>query len=330
MKPEELSQRLNEIAGGFQASQLLFVAVRAGVFEKLMEPRTAEQVAAAFGWSPRGTRMLLDGLLALELVEKQDGIYQNAPISTACLVPGAPTDQRHILTHKANGWAGWGLLEEAVRTGTSALGPRDRSQEDLRSFICGMADIARMSARSMLEAVDLAPYRRMLDVGGGPGAYSIAFMEAHSGLEATIFDVPDVIPIAREQVEAAGLRDRVSYREGDLTRDPFESGYDLVLVSNIIHSFSTGENQALIRKCFEALEPGGLLILKDFLLDPGRTGPPFGLIFAVHMLVHTEGGDTYTLDEAAAWTDAAGFQPGRVIELTPHTRLWLARKPGKN
>lgn len=325
MEMPESVRRLDALSSGFQRSQILFTALRGDVFSHLDQPRSAEDIAARTGWHPRGARMLLDGLLALELVEKENGLYRNAAAASECLVPGAPYDQRHILMHKANNWASWSRLEEVVRTGENP--PRgEHSEEELRAFILGMNDIAKESARGMIEALDLSPYRRMLDVGGGPATYTIAFVEANPELQGTVFDLPPVTDIGREQVSKAGLEDRIDFVAGDLTTDELGSGYDLVLVSNIIHSYNSETNQALVRKCYDALQPGGLLIIKDFLLDAGRTGPAFGLIFALHMFVNTEAGDTYEVDEVAHWAKTAGFSEGRLLDLTPQSRMWLATK----
>ena len=325
MEMPESVRRLDALSSGFQRSQILFAALRGDVFSHLDQPRSAGDIAARTGWHPRGARMLLDGLLALELVEKENALYRNAAIASECLVSGAPYDQRHILKHKANNWAAWSRLDEVVRTGENP--PHgERNDEDLRAFILGMNDIAKESARGMIEALDLSPYRRMLDVGGGPATYTIAFVEANPELHGTVFDLPPVTAIGREQVAKAGLEDRIDFVAGDLTTDELGSGYDLVLVSNIIHSYNSETNQALVRKCYDALEPGGLLIIKDFLLDAGRTGPAFGLVFALHMFVNTEAGDTYEVDEVAHWAKAAGFSKGRLLDLTPQSRMWLATK----
>ncbi len=326
MQQPELVRQVDAISAGFQRSQILFTALRANVFSHLEEARTAEEVASALDWSPRGTRMLLDGLVALELLRKDNGRYQNGDAASQCLVPGAPLDQTHILTHKANGWNSWAQLGEVVRTG-EGLPRKPRSEDQLRAFICGMNDIAKESAKGMVEAIDLSRYRHVLDVGGGPASYSIAFLKAHPEMRATVFDMPEVVPIGREQAKKACLADRIDFVPGDLTTDPLGAGYDLVLISNIIHSFSGEMNRTLVQKSFDALEPGGMLIIKDFLLDAERTGPAFSLIFALHMLLHTEGGDTYTVDEVGGWTQDAGFAPGELADLTPQTRLWLAKKP---
>lgn len=330
MDPKDFTQYLDEIATGYQRAQMLFTAVQGGVFGHLEAEQPADAVAEALGWSPRGTRMLLEGLVSLGLVEKRGAYFINAPIAAECLVPGAPRSQIHILTHKAHGWTAWSRLAEAVRTGTSVNTPNaERTEAERRAFICGMADIARDSARTLAAAIDLTGYRRLLDIGGGPATYAIELCKAYPGLEATVLDLPEVVPIAREGIEAGGLESRITVMAGDLRADPMPPGHDVMLLSNIIHSYSAEQNQALIRRCCEALEPGGLLLIKDFLMDADRTGPPFAQVFALHMLVHTESGDCYTVEDVADWTRAAGFVRGRRTDLTGQSRVWAARKPGR-
>ncbi len=319
---------VNALSTAFIRSQVLFTANALDLFSVLEHPSSADEVARQRELDPRGARMLLDGLVALELVTKTDGCYQNGPAASACLVPGKPAYQGHIVRHQSHGWGMWGRMPETIRTGRAVnTGVCERSPEELRAFILGMSDIGRQSAADMLGVLDLSPYRHMLDLGGGPGTYSIAFLNAHPQMRATLFDRPEVCDIAREQVDAAGLGARFEYRSGDFVSDPIGDGYDLILVSNIIHSLGAEKNQALMRACFDALEPDGLLIVKDFLVDPDRSGPAFSLLFALRMLLATGEGDTYTEEELSGWTRAAGFGPGRLLDLTPQTRLWLVRKP---
>lgn len=323
----EFMERIGELASGFQRSQILFTANEANVFPLLEEERSAEEVAERLGWDSRPARMLLDGLVALELVRKNRGRYRNEPIASACLIPGKPAYQGHYLRHQHNGWDTWSRLAEAVRTGRAVQTRPERTPEELRHFILAMAEIGRQSAAEMLNAVDLSSYSHMLDVGGGPATYPIVFLERHPHMRGTVLDRPAVVEIAKEQVRQAGLTSRIAYIPGDFLETDFGHGYDLVLVSNVIHMLSPDANREVIRRCFDALEPGGLLIVKDFLTDDERTGPPFTLVFALHMLVNTGQGDTYPASEVAAWTDAAGFEPGSIVDLTGRSRLWLARKP---
>lgn len=342
----DLAAKLDAIAEGFIHAQILFTGVRSGVFQHLGEPRSASEVADALGWDERGARMLLDGLVGLEIIAKEDGRYRNTELSSRCLVPGGDAYQGHILEHRANGWEAWGRLIEAVASGgpvedlgkpmpqqgrefgePSTGNGEDEEDQRLRAFILGMDDTGRHSARDMLKLVDVSACEHMLDIGGGPGSYSIAFLEANPRMRATLIDRPKVIEIAREQAAKEGLEDRFEFVAGDLLTDDFGRGYDLVLLSNIVHMLGPEDNEALVRRCADAMESGGLLIIKDFIVDDGRTGPAANLFFALHMLVHTQGGDTYTESEVMGWTRGAGLEDAGMKSLTPRTKLWLAQKP---
>ncbi|HNR30719.1 MAG TPA: methyltransferase [Candidatus Hydrogenedentes bacterium] len=323
----EFTGKISEMANAFRQSRILFAAHDHNVFAFLEEDRGADDVAQRIGCSVRGTTMLLDGLVALDLVTKHGGRYRNGPVATTCLVPGKPAYQGAILRHTQRSWDAWSRLSEAVRTGTGVKqGSHRPATGELRDFILGMSNIAFLSAPDLLEHIDIAPFKHLLDVGGGPGTYTITFLKANPRLRATIMDLPPVIEIARDQVAVAGLEERVAYRPGDCTADDLGSGYDLILVSNIVHILSADQNARLVRKCHDALESGGTLIIKDFLTDPDRSGPAFSLIFALHMLLHTEAGGTYSIEEVRRWTDDAGFLPGELKSLTPKTRLWAAQK----
>jgi SAM-dependent methyltransferase len=145
-------------------------------------------------------------------------------------------------------------------------------------------------------------------------------------MRATIVDLPDVLPIAEQQARHAGLEERIAFQAGDLTCDPFRQGVDLILLSNIVHSYSFDQNRDLVKRCYEALVKGGMLIIKDFFVEPNRSGPPYSLVFALHMLLHTEAGDAYSTHDVAEWTTEAGFPPGKLVDLTPQSRLWLVTK----
>ena len=323
---KELVDRINGLARGFMHSQVLFEANEAGVFGLLEEPHTAGDVAEFTGWDTRAARMLLDALLALELLEKENGRYWNTPTVSKCLIPGRPAYQGHIISHMYNLVPRWARLGDALSAGTGARSEEDRDEAELRSFILGMSDIGKFSAAELFDALDLSGRRHLLDIGGGPGTYALTFLAKHPETQATLFDLPPVLDIAREEVEKTDLAERMTYRPGDMTTDDLGEGYDVALLSNIIHMFGPEQNLDVFRRCYSALAPGGLFIIKDFLVDDDRSGPPFSLLFALNMLVGTENGDTYTYAEVDNWASEAGFVNGRSMELTPQSRLWLCEK----
>lgn len=323
----DFADTISRISTGFVHSQILFTGINAGVFDFLEKARTAREVADELGWSPRGVRMLLDGLVALELLRKDGQTYSNTEAASECLVEGKEHYQGDIIRHQQNGYEAWGKLSEAVEKGESLEGERrERTPEELQNFILGMSNIGKMSARDMLQGLDLSACTHVLDLGGGPATYSLEMLKANPSMQATVFDMPDVIQIAKGQVAKAGMDERFNFMKGDFTKDDIGSGYDLILVSNIIHSLGTSANRELMRKCAKALVSGGKLLIKDFLTDKDRLGPPFSLVFALRMLLHTPEGDTYPLDEVRQWTRDAGLEDGELIELTPQTRIWVAKK----
>ena len=319
--------QINAIANAFKRSQILFTAVEANIFPLLQDECSAASIAQQRDWSERGTAMLLDGLVALGLVHKHNGNYRNSPAAAACLIPGREGYQGDIIRHTRNACETWAQLNQAVRTGTGVkTGSHRFDSEELRDFILGMSNIAFLSAPDMLQHIDLSPFRHMLDVGSGPATYPIAFLNAFPKLHATIFDLPPVIEIAREQVHKANLLHRCNFIPGDYYNDDLGTGYDLILLSNVIHSMGPPDIQRLFQNCFNALEPGGTLIVKDFLTNQDHSAPAYSLIFALHMLIHTEQGGTYSEADIAAWTQQAGFVNGRLLPLTEKTRLWLVQK----
>ena len=241
-----------------QDVQILYTAFDAGLFDFFETPRTAADIAGELDWSERGTAMLLDGLVALDLVTKEQLSYKNTAAASACLAKTGCAYQGHILRHNQNSWNDWMLLEERVKTGTCEPKGENRTGAPLRDFILGMRDIATISAREVLDTLDLSEYKHVLDLACGPASYAIAFLQQYPEMRATLFDKPEVIEIAREQVMDAGLVDRFSFIRGDCMKDNLGEGYDLVFMSNIIHSFSDEENAALVKR---DMTPSFLVVL---------------------------------------------------------------------
>jgi cyclopropane fatty-acyl-phospholipid synthase-like methyltransferase len=186
---------------------------------------------------------------------------------------------------------------------------------------------ATLRAPTLVRAVGLDGVRRVLDLGGGSGAYSIAFAQAKADLTADILDVEQVAPIARRHIDAAGLADRVKVRVGDLHDDSYGTGYDLVLLSAICHMLSPQENRVVLAKVHAALAPSGRVVIQDFILHPDKTGPKTGVLFALHMLVGTHAGSSYSEPEYTNWLRDAGFAEVRRLPLPGPTDLVIARRP---
>ena len=198
-----------------------------------------------------------------------------------------------------------------------------RCQDWTEAFIAAMHRNASERAPLVVRAVGAENIRRMLDVGGGSGAYSIAFAQANSELRADILDLPAVEPIARRHIQEAEMGDRVQVRGGDLRTGRLGEGYDLVFVSAICHMLSPEENLDLLRRCREALVPGGRVVIQDFILEADKTAPRFAALFALNMLVGTRGGSSYSEPEYSGWLGEAGFREIRRARLPGITGLMI-------
>lgn len=323
---------IESVAHGYQMAAILLGALRAGLFEGLAHaPRTAAELAEDCRLDARATETVLLALAAHGFLARDGDRFALAPGYGDFLTRVGSHSMVSILRHNANLLPRWLRLEETLRTGRPVDLPRptEDGESGLRDFICGMADISRASSHAVINALGLArgerSYRRMLDLGGGPATAAIAFAQALPELEAVVFDLPAVVEIAREQIADAGLENRITTRAGDLHTDGLGERFDLVYISNIIHMLAPGETGGLFGKVRAALEPGGTVIVKDFLLDDDRMTPVFGAVFSVNMLLGTPGGKSYTLSETRDLLRAAGFGDFETLEVATHSRLLVAR-----
>jgi (2Fe-2S) ferredoxin/ubiquinone/menaquinone biosynthesis C-methylase UbiE len=307
--PDELAQSIR----GFQESRVILTALELDLFTAIQSGATAAQAAATAGTEARATEMLLNALASLDLVRKEGAVFHNAPVAARFLTAGSPDSARMAMLHTARLWHRWSGLTECVRTGTTV--PDDeRGAEGTEAFIAAMHNNARQRAAQLAQAV-AGGTNRMLDVGGGSGAYAIAFAQANPRLHAEVFDQPAVLAIAGRHIREAGLEERIATRVGDLRTDEFGGGYDLVLISAICHMLPEEENRDLLARSFRALAPGGRVVIQDFLLRADKTGPRAGALFSLNMLVNTEGGASYSEEEYTAWLREAGFGEVRRVPL---------------
>lgn len=319
-----LPDDVHELIRGFMPSRAVLTALELNLFTAVANGASPDVVAERIQASPRGTEALLHALAALKLLHKKNGIFKNTPLSARFFVDASPDSARKALLHTANLWPRWSNLTGSVRAGTPA--PRTGDGEWAKTFIAAMDRNARERAQGIVNAVGPEDIRRILDLGGGSAAYSIAFARANPKVTAEVLDLPDVIPLTQEYIRQVGLSDRIHARVGDMLADPLGDGFDLVLLSAICHMFSAEENQALFQRAYAALVPGGRLLVQDFILEPEKTAPRFAALFALNMLVGTRGGSTYSEPEYGAWLTAAGFTEVRRIRLPGPAGMLIATR----
>ena len=316
---------------GFMQSRIILTAAELDLFTKIDDrPAAAQSIAEDGGLDPRATERLLNALTAFGLLKKEQGIYRLTE-------KGAPLSSRHAETvlpmvlHQAHLWETWSRLTDVVRRGPSpqrwVSGP-EQEEESRRAFIGAMHVVGRNLSRETARFADPLRFKRLLDIGGASGSYTMAFLRENPGMTAVLFDLEGVVPLAAERLEREGLLDRVTLVAGDFYQDELPGGCDVALLSAIIHQNGPRENLALYSKIHRALEPGGILIIRDHIMDESRTVPPSGAVFAVNMLVNTPSGDTYTFAEVKETLEAAGFAEVRQTKVgIGMDSLVEARKP---
>jgi len=307
---------LHALIRSFQGAAVLAAAAELDLFAALEgKPRAAAILAKRLRCDLRGLTVLLNALAALGLATKRGGRYTLAQGIAEVLTPCGPRTGLAMAQHQANCMRRWAQLASVVKTGLPAQRtPSVRGAAgDQESFIAAMDNISAPAAGAVARRVRPLKFDQLLDIGGASGTWTIAFLRACPSATAVLFDLPPVVPMADRRLKSAGLRDRVRLVPGDFTSDPLPAGADLAWVSAIVHQNSREENRGLFGKVFTALAPGGRIAIRDILMDASRTRPLSGALFAVNMLVGTEGGGTFTFGELREDLESAGFTGAAIL-----------------
>ncbi len=295
---------LNELIWGYRASRALQVASGLGVFTVLSgRVMGSEEIAEKCRSKAGLTEKLLIGCAAMGLLEKKEGRYKNSALAEKYLVRGREFYQGDMIAHSANVMEYWNRLEDEIRIEEKR---GDKGAEGHRNFIMGMANIAAAGRAQMFaEKIDLTGRRKLLDIGGGPGSYSIAACRRYRELEAVVFDLPETIAITRQIIAEEGMEDKVCVREGDWETDSFGEGGDVALLSNVLHGAVSGAEMKL-EKARDSLVAGGLLVVQEFLLNDEKSGPLIPALFNIMVGAYSEG-------ELLSLIKEAGFAGGEIV-----------------
>ncbi len=273
------------LSTAYWESQTLLTANRLRLFDALADgARSADEVAAALQLDPRSTALLLRACVGLGFLKQAAGRFENTPVAATFLVSRSPAFMGNVIRYSDQLYATWGKLEDALRTGKPALPAEAYLGDDparTRGFVMAMHERAQGIARALVPILDLQGRKTMLDVGGGPGTYSVLLTERFPGLCSEVLELPGVAAVARELVAAAGASARVTLRDGDYHVSDFGSGKDVVLMSGMFHRESAQTCRNLIERAAACLNPGGLLVVSDVFTDEGGAQPTFAAMFEV-------------------------------------------------
>lgn len=322
---------LLQLSGGYWSTCALHAAVQLDFFSILDGgARTSEDVATSAATEPRATAMLLDALVALGLLEKSDSTYQTTPFASACLAKKTPGYLGHIIMHHHHLVEGWSRLSEAVVSGVPVRKKisHDAVESVRESFLMGMFNLASLLAPKIAKSIDLSACQQLLDLGGGPGTYAIHFCLANPQLSAQIYDLPTTRQFAEATVERFTLSERVHFTPGDYLEDPVPTGFDAAWLSHVLHADGPESCKILLRKAVAALNPGGMLLIQEFIMNDEKNGPLFPALFSLNMLIGTEKGQSYSQKELTAMMKDAGLSDiSRLdIDLPNGAGIMLGRK----
>lgn len=326
--PPELLQ----MSGNYWSTCVLHAGVKLDLFTPLhAAPATAAELSARLGLNERGLGMLLDALAALELLSKDGQRYQATPFTAQFLSTDSAGYLGHIILHHHHLVDSWARLDEAVRSGQPARRrvSHDSDEIERESFLLGMFNLAMLLAPRVVKQIDLATNKRLLDLGGGPGTYAIHFCLQNPELQATIFDLPTTRPIAEKTINRFNMQARINFVAGDFQNDSLPGGYDVAWLSHVLHGEGEGGCANMLQKTVEALAPGGLLLVQEFILADTRDSPLFPALFSLNMLLGTPQGKAYSEGEIKALLVAAGLENVERLpmELPNGAGVMCGRKP---
>lgn len=327
-------ERIYQLAWGFAPPLVLEAAIRHRVFDVLdAGPMTVEQIAQATGTSVRGLSAILNVLVGLSFLARDaQGSYALTAESAAFLVSTKPSFQGGIIKHTSTQLIpNWLELNTVVQTGkpTASVNQEGQGAAFFQELVPDIFPMSYPAAQELAAHLGLAAggATSALDLAAGSGVWGIALAQSAPALRVTAVDWPEVIPVTQKIVERFGLTSRFSFSHGDLLQADFGAGHNVATLGHILHSEGIERSKALLARTFAALASGGTIAIQEFLVNPDRSGPVQGLIFAVNMLVNTDTGDTYSFDEISAWLREAGFTNPRTIPTHGPSPIILATKP---
>ncbi len=330
--PDAMLSRLLHIHFSFAPAKILSTALQLKLFSHIAAGnQTAKAIARAAHTDERGTRIELDGLVALDLLGKRGGVYRLTPLASRYLVRESPDYFGSMMEHDVL-WDAWTPLASVVRTGRPyrKVEERKKAESFFPALVRSLHIMNRGPAQRVAEVLGAGKTRhglRVLDVASGSGVWGIAMAEADCMARVVAQDFPGVLSTTREYVRRHGLGKQFEYLPGDLGVVDFGQGkFDVALLGNIVHSEGERSSRELFKRLHQALKPGGCVVIIDMIPNDERTGPAFPIFFAINMLVNTTSGDTYTLAEYKQWLTAAGFRRIRRVEIGSHSPVIMATR----
>ena len=302
--------KLLETSGSYWRACTLHAGVKMDVFSHIGDDELmGEEVAGQLNANEDGVKRLLNALTAMGLLTKAKERYANTAASKALLVKDSPDYIGYIISHHHHLVSAWSQLPQAVKSGQQVRERFSFSEgEERESFLLGMFNLAMNIAPQVADHINLKGRRHLLDLGGGPGTYAIHFCLANPDLRATVYDLPTTRPFALQTIERFGLSSRIDFVEGNYLEDGLDGSYDVAWLSHILHGEAPEACQDLIRKTVSVLQPAGLILIHEFILNDNLDGPLFPALFSLNMLINTPDGQSYSESQLVSLLSGSGVK----------------------
>lgn len=312
---------LLETSGNYWNTCVLHASVKLQIFTIIGDDVLGlEQIAQACNGDVRAVTMLLDALVSMELLSKEEGRYRNTSISEQYLSKESDDYRGYIIMHQHYLMHSWVQLDKSIIFGgpvSPVVG--ERTEVELESFLMGMFNIAMDMAPLVVKEIDLSKRKHLLDLGGGPGTYAIHFCKNNPHLKATVCDLPTTRPFAQKTIDRFELADRINFKDVDFLNQDIPGTYDAAWLSHILHGEGPDEATMIIQKAVSALEPGGLIFIHEFILNNTMDGPMWPAVFSLNMLLGTSKGQSYSEEQLSNMLSACGVKEiKRIIFPSPN------------
>ncbi|MFQ6084429.1 MAG: methyltransferase [Candidatus Aminicenantia bacterium] len=305
---------------------VLFTAIRLKTFSILSNREmTAEEISSSCGAVPRLLKALLDACDSMGLVISKNGKYMNSHFSKVYLVEGKPHYVGDLIELQYSESKQWDKLYDIVIGSNNLIDSQDIEKVNYRTFIRAMNNLGMIGeAEALKNAVDLSGCKEMVDAGGGSGLYSIVLCQKYPELRSTILDVSDALIVAKELIAGYKEKERIKFRETDITKESFGKNIDVVLLSDVVYDESTAA--AILRNAYKSLRQNGTLILRGYYSDPDNSKPLFGALFVLGQLVFDPNRKILSISSLRKYVNDIGFNAIKISALTERSMCLIARK----
>ncbi len=327
MTPNQTFEEFREMIYTFRLPRIVLSAMDLDLFNKIgSRTWTIPQLAKRCQASRRGMGILCRNLASVGLLKVSQKGYGASPFVKQYLQSASPDFRGDYLCLIQRQWEEWSQLTDIIRSGQPVESQEADTPEYRRSFTWAMHHRSQEAAQQVAQQLRFPKARRLLDIGGGPGTYALAFLRRNPKLQATVMDRPAALEVASELAQSTSVGSRLSLQPGDFLDETIEGKFDVIWYSNVLHIYSPAQNLAIFKKIRKVLNPSGRLLIQDTFLENAKGLRPIEAnLFAVTMLLYTESGNTYSVQDVSQWLTKARFLRPRIIRLTPGTGDWEGR-----